>query len=132
MLYFYLLCLSIQDIRTYTISKRWVLFSFGFLLLVGQKSFVASILFGIPCFIFYRYKKWMGSMDVYFIVLFSYVLGIERMIICMYVAILFGFLWFLFTKNKYCPFLSCLSIGFIVAMEKGYFIYYFLVKIIIG
>lgn len=130
--YFYLICLSIQDIKTYYISKRWMFLSLIIFLLPAKYSIATALVFGLPCGFFYKTKRWMGSMDVYFVTLFGFILGWQRMIICMYVSIFLGFLWFVFSKKKLCPFLACLSLGFILAFEKGYTIYYICLQMIKG
>lgn len=133
--YIYLFLISLQDIKTMYIPKIYLIPTIPFLLYYypySLKNIICSLLFGFVSFYFHKRRKWMGSMDVYFLFFFGLILGLERMIICMYISIGIGILWILISKRKICPFLFCLSIGFIVSMHKGYTMYYWMIQKIIG
>ena len=69
--------------------------------------------------------EWIGSADVCFLTFFGFYLGIERMLIALYISVLLGFLWILYKKKHILPYLSCLSIGVWIAYLKGYTIFLF-------
>lgn len=122
----YLACLFYQDKKTYYISKWWIIPTVLVTLIFnGRYSIASSFLFGVPCMILYFLRKeWIGSADVCFMFYFGLVLGIEKMFVCMFIAIFLGFIFLLFSKNKLVPFVSCLCIGAWIALLKGYGIYF--------
>ena len=74
-------------------------------------------------------KKWIGSADVCFFTFFGFYLGMERMLVALYISVLLGFLWIVYKKKHILPYLSCLSIGVWIAYLKGYTIFYFLINL---
>ena len=71
--------------------------------------------------------EWIGSADVCFFTFFGFYLGMERMLVALYISVLLGFLWIVYKKKHILPYLSCLSIGVWIAYLKGYTIFYFLI-----
>ena len=74
-------------------------------------------------------SEWIGSADVCFLPFFGFYLGIERMLVALYVSVLLGFLWILYKKKHILPYLSCLAIGVWIATLKGYTLFYFLINL---
>ena len=126
--YCYLVCIAIQDMRWYYFSYRWLVPSIcvGIIWGLGYgyqwENIICALFFGLPVFIAYK-KKGMGSADVAFVSFFSFLLGIERMLVAMIIATLIGIVWSLIKKERYVPFVSCLAIGVFIALWKGYTIY---------
>ena len=73
--------------------------------------------------------EWIGSADVCFFTFFGFYLGMERMLVALYISVLLGFLWIVYKKKHILPYLSCLSIGVWIAYLKGYTIFYFLINL---
>lgn len=130
----YLLFVFIQDIRTMYYSKYWFYSSvlIGFLVwkpydLLG--SLFGALLFSLPAACIYKIKKnWIGIADVLFLAYFGAILGYERMLVAMFIALFVAFIWaginhFFFKKDE-IPFVSCLVIGVIISLYFGYRIYY--------
>ena len=107
------------DWRDYYIPFVWMMFSLVLLLIWKVHFDWSCLLFLVPTLILYR-LKWMGSADVFYIGLFSLLLGWQRMIVCMLVAIGCGFLM---GHKKLIPFVSCLWVGFFVSLWRGFLIY---------
>ena len=53
--------------------------------------------------------EWIGSADVCFFTFFGFYLGMERMLVALYISVLLGFLWIVYKKKHILPYLSCLS-----------------------
>ena len=129
-LFTFLYNLALKDIHTYYIEKEWMIIS---LLLIffftpySIENVISSLVFGLPALCMY-FKKWIGSADVYYLFLFGFLLGMERMIICVFFSVVTGFLFFLLKKDKIIPFVSCLCIGFFITALKGYSIFYFILN----
>lgn len=131
---FYLLVVCIQDAKTMYFSKRWILPSLILGLLVWKPydlwgSLLGAILFGLPSLcMFHCRKDWIGSADVCFLFYFGWILGYERMIVAMFIALIIGFLWLGLGKRffaaKEIPFVSCLAIGVSISLFCGYRIWY--------
>lgn len=119
----FVLYIAYLDWKDYYIPIFWMIVSFG--LCIGQSlDYLACFLFLLPIgFIKIVRPNWIGSADVFYIGLFSWILGVERMIVCMLVAIGLSFCDVIFLKRRLIPFVSFLAIGFIVALLKGYTIY---------
>lgn len=132
----YLLALAIQDLKTMYISKKWIPVTILFSILLYKYSYVdplsrlfASFVYGIVSAVLYKWKSyWLGSADVIFLFLFGFLLGYERMMIAMLIALIIGFIWILGLKKDKIPFLSCLCIGVIISILHGYTIYYHLIE----
>lgn len=45
--------------------------------------------------------EWIGSADVCFLTFFGFYLGMERMLVALYISVLLGFLWILKRKKAY-------------------------------
>ena len=73
--------------------------------------------------------NWIGSADVCYLTFFGFYLGIERMLVALYISILIGFLWILYKKKHILPYVSCLCIGVWISALKGYTIFYFLINL---
>ena len=43
--------------------------------------------------------EWIGSADVCFFTFFGFYLGMERMLVALYISVLLGFLWILYKKS---------------------------------
>ena len=74
-------------------------------------------------------SDWIGSADVCYLTFFGLYLGIERMLVALYISILLGFLWILYKKKHILPYVSCLCIGVWIAVLKGYTIFHFLMNL---
>lgn len=71
----------------------------------------------------------MGSADLVFIVLYTSLLGAERMLVCLMTAAVLGLLIgigkiVMNSKNRLIPFVSCLNVGFLISYAYGYSIYF--------
>ena len=69
-------------------------------------------------------KHWMGMADVAYMFYFGLLIGYERMIIAVLISVIFGFLFFVLKKENMIPYLSCLSIGILFSLCKGYTLFY--------
>lgn len=133
---FYLLALAIQDFKTMYISRKWIPITIFFSILLFKYGYVdlmnrvmGSIIYGIVSLIMHRFKpNWLGSADVIFLFLFGFLLGYERMMIAMLIALDIGLVWILGFKKDKIPFLSCLCVGVMISILKGYMIYYHLIE----
>jgi hypothetical protein len=121
-----LLCL--QDHQTMYIDWHWK--GLSILLIAMCAAFAPAgyrlqgcLLFSLPAFFMHRYFGWNGSADGWFLLLFGWILGLERMLICMLATLVCAFLYLAFTRKKQLPFLSFLSIGFLASLLRGYAIY---------
>lgn len=127
--YCYLLCIAIQDMRSYYFSYRWLVPSICIGIIWGLvygyqwENILCVIYFGLPVTIAYK-KKGMGSADVAFVSFFSFLLGIERMLVAMIISTIIGLIWAMIKKEHVVPFVSCLSIGVAISFWKGYTIYF--------
>lgn len=122
----YIYCLFWQDLKTYYISKKWIVPSLFLILYLGfpqnwLSSVSGALLYGFPSFAMHRFKpEWIGLADVVYFFYFGALLGLERMIVACLIAIGIGFFWMLGMKKTILPFCSCLSIGVWIAYLKGY------------
>lgn len=126
--FLYLECLLFQDAKSYYIGPEWILPTV-MLLLIYFNFFPVSILgacmFGVPCFVLYRVKSnWLGSADVIYFFIFGGILGVERMLVAVSIALICGFVWLLIKPNSLVPFCSCLSVGVMISILKGYTLWY--------
>lgn len=127
-----------EDMRTYYISSAWMIFSIIMLFLFPSTSFIESavgeLLYFIPCLLMKKIRPdWIGNADLFYIGLFGWILGIQRMIICMLISILVGFIFYIFFRvKKWIPFVSCLCIGFLISMWKGYYLFSLLFIVLKG
>lgn len=48
-------------------------------------------------------SDWIGSADVCYLVFFGFYLGIERMLVALYISVLLGILWILYKKSISFP-----------------------------
>lgn len=131
----FLYFLAKKDYETMYIEKYWIIPSF--LLLCFCSSYVplfnrvcTSLVFLLVSGTIKMIKPdWIGSADVCFLTFFGFYLGIERMLVALYISVLLGFIWILNKKKHILPYLSCLSIGVWIAYLKGYTIFYFLMNL---
>ena len=127
----FLYFLAKKDYETMYIEKYWIIPSF--LLLCFCSSYLP--LFNRVCTILVFLlvsgtikmikPDWICISDVCFLNFFGFYLGIERMLVALYISVLLGFIWILYKKKHILPYLSCLSIGVWIAYLKGYTIFYF-------
>ena len=106
----FLYFLAKKDYETMYIEKYWI-----FLFVSGIIKLIKS--------------DWIGSADVCYLTFFGLYLGIERMLVALYISILLGFLWILYKKKHILPYVSCLCIGVWIAVLKGYTIFHFLINL---
>ena len=131
----FLYFLAKKDYETMYIEKYWIFPSI--LLLFFCSSYVplfnrvcTSLVFLLVSGTIKMIKlDWIGSADVCFLTFFGFYLGIERMLVALYISVLLGFIWALYKKKHILPYLSCLSIGVWIAYLKGYTIFYFLMNL---
>ena len=131
----FLYFLAKKDYETMYIEKYWIFPSI--LLLFFCSSYVplfnrvcTSLVFLMVSGTIKMIKPdWIGSADVCSLTFFGFYLGIERMLVALYISVLLGFIWVLYKKKHILPYLSCLSIGVWIAYLKGYTIFYFLMNL---
>lgn len=126
----FLFIFSYQDIQTYYYSKKWFILLFLFSSLWVQNwHYLCGFFYFFCSFILYCWKpEWIGSMDIMMMSCFGLILGFERMIVCIFISILCGLLYWMFSKNKLIPFVSCLCIGFFISLLRGFQIYVILIS----
>lgn len=119
----FLSLMAIQDYKTYYFSKYWLV---GLIFVwFGQRDMLSSLVFGLPCWIMYvKRSEWIGSVDCIMISCLAFILGLERMIVCMCMALFLGFIYHFIYRDRLIPFVSCLAVGAIVAYLKGYMLFY--------
>lgn len=131
----FLYFLAKKDYETMYIEKYWVFPSI--LLLFFCSSYVpllnricTSLVFLFVSGTIKLIKSdWIGSADVSYLVFFGFYLGIERMLVALYISVLLGILWISYKKKHILPYISCLAIGVWIAVLKGYTIFYFLMNL---
>ena len=127
--------LAKKDYETMYIERYWIFPSVG--LLIFGYSYVPMFNRICTCLFFlivsgtikFIKPNWIGSADVCFLAFFGFYLGVERMLIALYISVFLGFLWILYRKKHILPYLSCLSIGVWIAYMKGYTLFYFLMNL---
>lgn len=132
---FFLYFLARKDYKTMYIEKYWILPS-G-ILLIFCSSYVSlfnrvstSLIFLILSgSIKYFKPDWIGSADVCFLTFFGFYLGMERMLVALYISVITGFVWMYIKKESILPYLSCLAIGVWIAYLKGYTLFYFIMNL---
>ena len=112
--------IAYMDYREYYVSPVWMALSTCLIVLWKRIDVVCCLLYVIPVFILYRWKRWMGSADVFYIGLFALVLGQERMFVCMLISIGLGFC---LGYKRLIPFVSCLWVGFVLSLRRGFLMY---------
>lgn len=131
----FLYFLAKKDYETMYIEKYWIFPSI--LLLFFCSSYVpllnricTSLVFLFVSGTIKLIKSdWIGSDDVCYLVFFGFYLGIERMLVALYISVLLGIFWILYKKKHILPYISCLAIGVWIAVLKGYTIFYFLMNL---
>lgn len=131
----FLYFLAKKDYETMYIERYWIFPSVG--LLIFGYSYVPMFNRIWTCLFFlivsgtikFIKPNWIGSADVCFLAFFGFYLGVERMLIALYISVFLGFLWILYRKKHILPYLSCLSIGVWIAYMKGYTLFYFLMNL---
>ena len=127
----YLCCLGFQDYETYYISKHWILFSLILYIILFDHIQIRGCIFGLVGYVLYKIRpNWIGSADICFLLLFGFILGFERMYVCLMISLVVGATFYLFSKHKLIPFVSCLCIGMFIAFLRGYKIWFFIYDII--
>lgn len=125
----FLYALFLKDFYTYYLSWKWCIPSFALILLwmfVLDKplSLWGALLYGIPSTgIHLWHKDWIGISDVFYLYYFGAMLGIERMMVACFTAVLTAIIFSFISKKKMVPFLSFLSIGILISYWKGYTIW---------
>lgn len=120
--------LALQDEKTLHIGKEWILYSLVVFIVLfphdpGMNNWIGGLLFSIPAVIMSKWKGWLGSADGWFLALFGFLLGVQRMIVCMFITCITGFLYAFAFKKEKLPFLSFLAFGLIASFLRGYFVY---------
>lgn len=103
----FLYFLAKKDYETMYIEKYWIFPSI--LLLFFCSSYVpllnrvcTSLVFLFVSGTIKLIKSdWIGSADVCYLVFFGFYLGIERMLVALYISVLLGILWILYKKKAY-------------------------------
>lgn len=127
----FLYFLAKKDYETMYIEKYWI---FPSILLLFFCSSYVPLLNRVSTSLVFLFvsgtiklikSDWIGSADVCYLVF----LGIERMLVALYISVLLGILWILYKKKHILPYVSCLAIGVWIAVLKGYTIFYFLMNL---
>lgn len=103
----FLYFLAKKDYETMYIEKYWIFPSI--LLLFFCSSYVpllnricTSLVFLFVSGTIKLIKSdWIGSADVCYLVFFGFYLGIERMLVALYISVLLGIFWILYKKKAY-------------------------------
>lgn len=111
------------DWHTRCFSKRWLialwlLFVPVFFAPVKMSSRLMGQIFTLCAWLAWREKK-MGSADVILIACAVFVLGLERMMVCVLIACLQGFVYIAIYRRD-VPFASFLLLAFWIALCRGY------------
>lgn len=127
--YLYLFAIAINDWQTMYFSKWWVLPSLVILGLFFPVDLVSScmgtFLFGgMSILLYHIHHDWIGVADVAYLSYFGFLLGYERMTIALLIGISIGLVYAYIRKAKTIPFLTCLSLGCLVAWWHGYELFY--------
>lgn len=127
--YLYLLAIAINDWQTMYFSKWWILPSLALLVCFFPVDLFSSgiglILFGGVALLLYGiHPDWIGTADVAYLAYFGFLLGYERMTIALFVGIGMGLILASIRNLKLIPFLTCLSLGCLVAWRYGYGLFY--------
>lgn len=131
----FLYFLAKKDYETMYIEKYWVFPSLLFLFFCSSYVPLLNRVCTSLAFLFVSgtikliKSDWIGSADVCYLSFFGLYLGIERMLVALYISILLGFLWILYKKKHILPYISCLAMGVWIAVLKGYTIFYFLMNL---
>ena len=124
----FLYFLAKKDYETMYIEKYWI---FPSILLLFFCSSYVPLLNRVSTSLVFLFvsgtiklikSDWIGSADVCY-------LGMERMLVALYISVLLGILWILYKKKHILPYVSCLAIGVWIAVLKGYTIFYFLMNL---
>lgn len=103
----FLYFLAKKDYETMYIEKYWI---FPSILLLFFCSSYVPVLNRICTSLVFLFvsgtiklikSDWIGSADVCYLTFFGLYLGIERMLVALYISILLGFLWILYKKKAY-------------------------------
>lgn len=103
----FLYFLAKKDYETMYIERYWIFPSVG--LLIFGYSYVPMFNRICTCLFFlivsgtikFIKPNWIGSADVCFLAFFGFYLGVERMLIALYISVFLGFLWILYRKKAY-------------------------------
>jgi len=103
----FLYFLAKKDYETMYIEKYWI---FPSILLLFFCSSYVPVLNRICTSLVFLFvsgtiklikSDWIGSADVCYLVFFGFYLGIERMLVALYISVLLGILWILYKKKAY-------------------------------
>ena len=103
----FLYFLAKKDYETMYIEKYWVFpsilllfFCSSYVPLLNRICTSLSFLF-VSGIIKLIKSDWIGSADVCYLTFFGFYLGIERMLVALYISVLLGILWILYKKKAY-------------------------------
>ena len=103
----FLYFLAKKDYETMYIEKYWI---FPSILLLFFCSSYVPVLNRICTSLVFLFvsgtiklikSDWIGSADVCYLAFFGFYLGIERMLVALYISVLLGILWILYKKKAY-------------------------------
>lgn len=103
----FLYFLAKKDYETMYIEKYWI---FPSILLLFFCSSYVPLLNRVSTSLVFLFvsgtiklikSDWIGSADVCYLVFFGFYLGIERMLVALYISVLLGILWILYKKKAY-------------------------------
>ncbi len=129
-----------QDLLTFTFDwKIWGIYLAVFGLcffFLNPMSFSSGMAGVLPAFLMIPFILCyaMGSADFVFMLVFGFLLGFERATVCLVLGILLGLLYAVLivlfkVKCRLIPFVSALSLAFLIAFYRGYSIWFFLLKL---
>lgn len=113
----FLYFLAKKDNETMYIEKYWIFPSILFLFFCSSYVPLLNRVCTSLAFLFVSgtikliKSDWIGSADVCYLSFFGFYLGIERMLVALYISVLLGILWILYKKKHILPYISCLAIG---------------------
>ena len=111
----FLYFLAKKDYETMYIEKYWI---FPSILLLFFCSSYVPLLNRVSTSLVFLFvsgtiklikSDWIGSADVLLFDFFWIYLGIERMLVALYISVLLGILWILYKKKHILPYVSCLA-----------------------
>ena len=103
----FLYFLAKKDYETMYIEKYWIFPSLLFLFFCSSYVPLLNRVCTSLAFLFVSgtikliKSDWIGSADVCYLAFFGFYLGIERMLVALYISVLLGILWILYKKKAY-------------------------------
>lgn len=116
-----------QDLQTCHFSKGWLWILAAVLVFalrqpVDLLSRLLAMSFGGAALFLWR-RQAMGSADVFCLMAFGFLLGLERMLVCLLVSCLAALVFRQASRQRLIPFISFLSWGFLISWFRGYTLY---------